>query len=176
MAGKSALIVVDMQNEYLWGLRKPQFTYDTDTLIANVNSAIRFYQGFDFDVHYIREVVPNNFITRRLIGHSLAGTPGIELHEDLEVVSDLIWDKQFKDAFTVPAFRDLARKRNYTDIAVCGLDFCGCAGETAKGAAMLGAHVMLLRDCTGTRFGADRIAKMTMQLNNCGVRIEMPEY
>lgn len=174
MAGKGALIVVDMQNDYLWGLRKPQFTYNTEQLVANVNQVIEFYQGFNFDVHYIREVIPNNWLTRKLIGHSLSGTLGIELYEGLEVVSDLIWDKQMPDAFSVPAFRDMASKRNYTEIAVCGLDFCGCAGETAKGAALTGAHVVLLQDCTGTRYGADRIAKMTMQLTNVGVQIQVP--
>ena len=174
--GRGALIVVDMQNDYLWELRKPQFTYDTETLVASINQAIVSFRAFEFDIHYIREVIPNNWLTRKMIGHSLAGTQGAELYEGLEVVSDSIWDKQMPDAFSVPAFRDLFRKRNYTDIAVCGLDYCGCAGETAKGAALTGAHVTLLQNCTGTRYGADRIAKMTIQLNQVGVQIAVPEF
>lgn len=174
MAQRGALFVVNMQNDFLWGLRKPQFTYDTETLIENVNRAVAFYQSFNFEIHYIRQVLPNNFLTKKMFGYALSGTPGIELHEGLEVASDLIWNAQMPDAFSVPAFRDMVSKRNYVDIAVCGLDYCGAAGETAKGAALSGAHVVLLQDSTGTRFGPERIEKMTRQLVNVGVQIQVP--
>ena len=30
MSDKNALLVIDMQNDYLWEKRKPMFSYDTD--------------------------------------------------------------------------------------------------------------------------------------------------
>ncbi len=38
MSDKKALIVIDMQNDYLWPERKKKFSYDTDTLVGNVNA------------------------------------------------------------------------------------------------------------------------------------------
>ena len=31
---KKALVVIDMQNDYLWEKRKKKFTYDTEELVA----------------------------------------------------------------------------------------------------------------------------------------------
>ena len=38
---KKALLVIDMQNDYLWEKRKARFSYDTQTLTAAVNALIR---------------------------------------------------------------------------------------------------------------------------------------
>ena len=37
---KTALLVIDMQNDYLWEKRKPIFAYDTERLVAAVNELI----------------------------------------------------------------------------------------------------------------------------------------
>ena len=44
MSDKKAVIVIDLQKDYLWDKRKPMFTYDTEKLIGNVNSEIRAYK------------------------------------------------------------------------------------------------------------------------------------
>ena len=41
---KKALIVIDMQNDYLWEKRKKMFTYNTSELTDSVNHAIRSYK------------------------------------------------------------------------------------------------------------------------------------
>ena len=41
---KKALLVIDMQNDYLWSNRKEMFSYDTETLVGNVNQAIEQYR------------------------------------------------------------------------------------------------------------------------------------
>lgn len=40
---KTALLVIDMQNDYLWEKRKERFSYDTAGLVASVNDLIREY-------------------------------------------------------------------------------------------------------------------------------------
>ncbi|HRR78046.1 MAG TPA: hypothetical protein P5191_14785 [Ruminococcus sp.] len=45
MSGKRALLVVDMQNDYLWDKRKSMFSYDTENLTAAVNRRIKEYSG-----------------------------------------------------------------------------------------------------------------------------------
>ena len=45
MPDSKVLLVIDLQNDYLWDKRKPMFTYATDDLINNVNKAIASYSG-----------------------------------------------------------------------------------------------------------------------------------
>ncbi len=49
MNDKRALLVIDMQNDYLWDKRKSMFTYDSSELVGNVNrlidSRMRRYSG-----------------------------------------------------------------------------------------------------------------------------------
>ena len=37
---KIALLVIDMQNDYLWEKRKKQFSYNTPQLVSSVNISI----------------------------------------------------------------------------------------------------------------------------------------
>ena len=50
MSDKKALVVIDLQNDYLWEKRKSKFTYDTKVLIHNVNEAINSYKADGYDI------------------------------------------------------------------------------------------------------------------------------
>ena len=50
MSDKKALVVIDMQNDYLWPQRKKMFSYDTDDLVGNVNRAIGIYKDKGYDI------------------------------------------------------------------------------------------------------------------------------
>ncbi len=54
---KKALIVIDMQNDYLWEKKKPMFTYNTDKLVSDVNRTIETYLAQDCDIIYIKHVL-----------------------------------------------------------------------------------------------------------------------
>ena len=56
MSDKKALIVIDMQNDYLDENRKPMFSYDPDDLVTSVNNAIRQYKENGYDIIYIKQV------------------------------------------------------------------------------------------------------------------------
>lgn len=47
---KKVLLVIDMQNDYLWDKRKTMFSYDTDELVRNVNNAISSYKEDGADI------------------------------------------------------------------------------------------------------------------------------
>lgn len=49
---KKALLVIDMQNDYLYEKRKAKFSYDTENLVNSVNSLIEKYHGENSDVIY----------------------------------------------------------------------------------------------------------------------------
>ena len=169
MADKKALLVIDMQNDYLWEKRKAKFSYDTAALVGAVNEAIASCQRDGVDVIYIEQVFPNLITNRWLIGFSIRGTEGAELFGGLSVVSELVFEKNLPDAYSSKEFRDFMKEKAYTEVVLCGLDECGCVGATAKGAIAAGAKVTMLEKCIGCRFSREKVLKMRQSLKALGV-------
>ena len=166
---KKALIVIDMQNDYLWEKRKPMFNYNTPELVDNVNKTVRSYKEKGWDIIYISQIFPNIITNRWIIGFSIANTEGAKLYSGLDIVSDLCFDKNLPDAFTAKRFREFFHSQDYDEAAVCGLDECGCVGATALGAVKAGVKTSLLKGCTGCRFKAEKAAKQREKLTKSGV-------
>lgn len=164
---RQALLVIDMQNDYLWAKRKPMFTYDTNQLTGDVNRLISVYKEKGYDIIYIKHILPKIMWG---VGFSIKGTEGAELYSGLNVVSDLCFEKNRSDTYTANAFREFMKKQNYTEVAICGLDECGCVGATAKGAVKTGAIVVLIENCIGRRFPDAKVQKMRNELITLGVR------
>ncbi|MBR5371312.1 MAG: cysteine hydrolase [Oscillospiraceae bacterium] len=169
MAEKKALVVIDMQNDYLWDKRKAMFSYDTKELVSAVNRAVHTYQEKGYDIIYIAQMFPNIITNKWFIGFSIKGTPGAELYGGLDVVSDLYFEKNLPDTYTAKAFRAHMQQQGYSEVVLCGLDECGCVGATAKGAAKTGVRVYMLENCIGRRFSAEKVQKMRDKLAALGV-------
>ena len=163
---RKALLVIDMQNDYLWSRRKEMFSYDTDDLVGNVNRAIGTYQEKEYDILYIKHILPKLLWG---VGFSIRGTEGAELYDGVSLVSDLIFEKSRSDTFTAKAFRAHVKKAGYTEMILCGIDECGCVGATAKGAVKEGIKVKMLTQCIGRRFPEKKINAMREKLRALGV-------
>ena len=168
---KSALIVIDMQNDYLWEKRKPQFGYDTALLVGNVNELIRQQHAAGEDVIYIRHIIQNLPTNRLIFGYSLAGTEGAALYGGLELVSELCFDKYVGDALTNKALRAHIEAQGYELLRLCGLDECGCVTATALGAAKRGLKAEILRKGTATVFPEQKVRTAHEKLKKAGVPI-----
>ena len=162
-----ALLVIDMQNDYLWDKRKSMFTYNTAELVSKVNNAISVYKERGYDIVYIKHVL-SKFMWG--VGFSIRGTEGAELYGGLDIVSDLCFEKSRSDTFTSEAFRMHVQGKGYSEFVICGLDECGCVGATAKGAAKAGIRTYMLTDSIGRRFPAAKIGKMREELVKLGVK------
>ena len=162
---KTALLVIDMQNDYLWQNRKKQFSYDTARLTASVNELVHRYRL----VIYIRHIIQNLPTNRLLFGYSIAGTAGAELYSGLDVVSDYRFDKYFGDAFTNRALGKLLREQGVEAVHLCGLDECGCVTATALGAVKRGFRAQILKKGTATVLPAAKVAKAHEKLRRAGV-------
>ena len=172
MSYKKALIVIDMQNDYLWDKRKKIFSYNTPELVSAVNSLIHKFRDEGNDVIYVGQIFPNIITNKWIIGFSIKGTSGAEIYPDIDIVSDYYFEKNFPDTYTSKGFRDFMAEKKYSEITICGLDLCGCAGATAKGASRTGATVILSETATGCRFGNKKAAKMKNKLVSLGVKIK----
>lgn len=162
-----ALLVIDMQNDYLWDKRKSMFTYDTDKLVDDVNQAILTYKESGYDIIYIKHILPKVMWG---VGFSIKGTEGAEIYPGLNLVSELVFEKKHSDTYTAKDFRQHMEKQGYNEVVLCGLDECGCVGATAKGAARTGVKVFMLKDCIGRRFPDEKVQKMRADLKALGVQ------
>ena len=166
---KAALIVIDMQNDYLWDKRKSRFAYDTPKLTGAVNGLIRRYAENGSDVIYIRHIIQNLPTNRLLFGYSLAGTEGAELYSGLEKVSELCYDKLVGDALTNRELLARIREQGYEELRLCGLDEFGCVANTALGAAKRGITARILREGTATVMPEGKAAKMKAKLEQAKI-------
>ena len=91
---EKAFIIIDLQKDYLWERRKPMFTYDTESLVGNVNRAITSYVEMGYDIIYIKHILPRIMWG---VGFSIKGTEGAELYDGLNVVSDLCFEKNHSE-------------------------------------------------------------------------------
>ena len=167
MDERKALLVIDMQNDYLWDKRKPMFSYDTDKLTGDVNRLIAIYGDRGYDIIYIKHILPKLMWG---VGFSIKGTEGAELYGGLNIVSDLSFEKNRSDTYTARAFRDYMKEQNYSEVAICGLDECGCVGATAKGAVKTGVKVVMIENCIGRRFPDAKVQRMREALRALGIK------
>jgi len=167
---KIALVVIDMQNDYLYEKRKKVFSYDTEQLVTSVNELIHQYNDKNCDVIYIRHIIQNLPTNRLLFGYSISGTEGAELYGKLDVVSDLCFDKLVGDALSNKNLCELIRKNAYDKLHLCGLDECGCVTSTALGALKRGIDVEIIRKGTATVFPEKKVSKARAKLDKAGVK------
>lgn len=167
---KTALLVMEMQNDYLWEKRKEKFTYDTNTLLTAVNAAITRAAAAGQDVLYIAQIFPDTPTNHLAMGFCIEQTAGAKLHPDLQIVSEYYFEKNTADLFTDADFRAFAEEKGYTVLQFCGLDECGGIAGTAKAAAAAGLTAEILQAACATRFDTRQKGKTRMQLKAAGVR------
>ena len=166
----TALLVIDMQNDYLCKNRMKRFAYDTEGLVGRVNRLIHRYSEAGHDVIYIRHIIQNLPTNRLLFGYSMAGTKGAELYGGLDIVSDYIFDKLVGDALSNRKLRLLIERKGYDALYLCGLDACGCVASTALGAARRGLKVEIMREGIATVFDGRKVARTMETLRRASVR------
>lgn len=166
---KTALIVIDMQNDYLYDKRKDTFAYNTSELVSSVNELIHQYAENNCDVIYIRHIIQNFPTNRLLFGYSIAGTEGAELFSGLDVVSKYCFDKLVGDALSNKKLRMLIEEKGYETLHLCGLDEFGCVTSTALGAAKRGIKAEIIRKGVATVFPPKKVEKRRKKLKNAGI-------
>ena len=165
----TALIVIDMQNDYLYEKRKPKFSYNTAELVSAVNGLIREYSEHGDKVIYIRHIIQNLPTNRLLFGYSIAGTEGAELYGGLDIVSEHVFDKLLGDALTNKELCAFLKQNGIDTLHICGLDECGCVTSTALGAVKRGLKAEIIRRGTVSVFPEKKIAAAHEKLKKAGV-------
>ncbi len=133
---RDALLVVDMQNDFLPGgsLGIP----GSDAILPVVNSYISRFSGSGLPVFASRDYHPADHISFVDRGglwppHCVVGTKGVEFHPDLQLPAEVLIvskatseDKDAYSALEETSFLDQLRELKIRRVFVCGLamDYC----------------------------------------------------
>lgn len=165
---KKALIIIDIQNDYLYDKRLKKFNYDTNTVINNINNIINKYKE-DSDIIYISHLIHNFPTNRLLFGYSIKGTIGAELYKDLNIVSNYKFNKYLPSAYSNNKFKAFMKENNYDEIYICGLDNCGCVYHTALSALKKEKKVYIIKEATFSCFNKEKVNKVNNKLKLLGI-------
>jgi nicotinamidase-related amidase len=144
-AMNQALIVIDVQNEYLTG-QLPIVHPDPKVSMERIGAAIDAAVQAGVPVALVRHTEPDP-----AGGVFVAGTAEWELHTSVsERPHDVLIDKQLPGAFTGTQLEAWLRERDVEHLVIAGYMTHMCVDTTARQAMHLGFDVTVLEDATGT--------------------------
>lgn len=141
---KRALVVIDVQNEYIDG-NLPIAYPPLSVSLPNVERAMDAAHDAGLPVVVVRQVAP---AASPIFG---AGSHGAELHASVAGrPRDLVLDKTLPSCFTGTGLGEWLAERGIDTLAICGYMTQNCDESTAREAAHRGLAVEFLSDATGT--------------------------
>jgi len=144
---RSALMVMDIQEGITGEKSKDKrFQNQSDLLISKANKIIKKANDADIPVIYVR-FQATNWVMNLLGGGILAnGSPGIEIDNRLEIVSDHMVTRDKFDAFASAKLEALLSDLNVNCLDFIGLDAAYCIDRTAKAAINRGFIARVIKD------------------------------
>ena len=154
---KDALIVVDMQNDFMPGGALP--VPEGDSIVPRLNEYIELFEGRALPVFFTRDWHPENHISFKGHGgiwppHCVQNTEGAMFHKDLRMPLDNKFiiskgtspDFDAYSGFQGTVLDSLLRERGVTRVFVGGVATDYCVKNTVLGALNLGYSAILLLD------------------------------
>jgi nicotinamidase-related amidase len=153
--GETALLVLDIQEEYTGPAALPPFPYPGSAqLIDRVNQIAKRSAESGVHVLYVRQVYsrPLSRLVSWLLlgGRGWPGSSGSELDHRLRLASSDIAEKSGADAFSSARVRQFMATHHIGKVWVIGLDGTGCVDRTARGARARGLSVSILDDAVAS--------------------------
>ncbi len=154
--GKSALVVIDIQND---------ITKNYKDVIGNINTAVDWAVAAGIPVVYIRHenLSPGTRTFK-------PDTRGAELVADLKIVSNNIFTKYKGNALSSEAFADFIGKNEIRDFYVAGADAVACVKSTCFNLRKENYGVAVLSDCV-TSYDTTKIEEMLRYYESKGCTI-----
>ncbi len=154
---RDALIVVDMQNDFMPGGALP--VPDGDKIVPILNEYIELFEKKGLPVFFTRDWHPENHISFKGHGgvwppHCVQNTEGAMFHKDLRMPLDNKFiiskgtspDFDAYSGFQGTILEDLLKERGVTRVFVGGVATDYCVKNTVLGALSLGFGAILLLD------------------------------
>ncbi|HED5641988.1 TPA: isochorismatase family protein [Enterobacter cloacae] len=147
-ASQTALIVVDIQNEYYAGknFRGQMVIPDGDKVLKNSQKLVSYAHQKGMPVYFVRHIAPKD---SPLFAE---GSVYARFHQDLQPSArDAIITKATPSAFVRTDLDSQLKKKGIKKVIVIGLMTHMCISSTARDAVPLGYNVIIPEDATATR-------------------------
>ncbi len=145
MGDTSALILVDIQNDYFPGGRNP---------LVGAEAAVQVAREVLEDARQRRDTVIHvlHISLRPNATFFLPGTTGVEIHPLVAPRGDeLLMQKHHPNAFRETMLLDQLRRRQISRLRFCGMMTHMCIDTTVRAAADLGFDCAVVGDATATK-------------------------
>jgi nicotinamidase-related amidase len=141
----SALVVIDLQNDYFPG--GAMELEGAEAAAAKAGTAIKTFREKNLPVVHIRHLSVRPGAT-----FFLPGTRGAEIHPLVQpLAGETVVEKNFPNAFRNTALNEFLDKKNIKNLVVAGMMTHMCVDASVRHAADLGYKITLLGDACATR-------------------------
>lgn len=142
-AGKSALVVIDFQNEYFSG-RMP--IPDGAAALAKTRELITFADSHKIPVYHVQHVAPAGSPVFAIDGQT------VKFHPDMQPrPQDVVLHKSTVSVFASTDLDQQLKKAGIQTLIISGLMTHACVAGAARDAAPLGYNVIVASDASATR-------------------------
>ncbi|MGU9851865.1 cysteine hydrolase family protein [Pseudomonas koreensis] len=142
-AGKSALIVIDFQNEYFsGGMPIP----DGAAALAKTRELITFADSHKIPVYHVQHIAPAGSAVFAIDGET------VKFHKDMQPrPQDVVLQKNTVSVFASTDLDQQLKKAGIQTLIISGLMTHACVAGAARDAAPLGYNVIVASDASATR-------------------------
>ncbi|MFJ2320164.1 cysteine hydrolase family protein [Pseudomonas sp. NPDC087817] len=142
-AGKSALLVIDFQNEYFTG-KMP--IPDGAAALAKTRELIAFADRHKIPVYHVQHVAPAGSAVFAIDGET------VKFHKDMQPrANDVVLQKTTVSVFGSTDLNEGLKKSGIETVIIAGLMTHACVAGAARDAAPLGYNVIVASDASATR-------------------------
>ncbi len=161
---KSALLVIDCQNDFIKNSSPYQCGMLDDGLISNIADLIKFCRKNRIPVVYTQHGIKSDKSNAEFgepinVRACIIGTRGWEIIDSLKPAnSEPVVQKDKYDAFYGTDLQAALQKLDAEQLIICGVLTNNCVRATAEGAHYRNYKITLIEDCCG---GTSYVAKIT---------------
>lgn len=166
---KTALLVIEMQNDFLWEKRKQKFPYNTEKLVSAVNSEIQKARAEGNDVICLTQIFPDTPTNHLVFGFCIEQTEGVKLYGGLDAADARVFEKNTADPYLSEDFAAFVQAQGYEQFLLCGIDEYGSISGAAKAIVQHGAAAVILKNAVATRFPVGKLIPVRRELQSLGV-------
>jgi len=174
----SALLVIDMLNEYL----SPQgkiYCEPCREIIPSVSQSILFAHTHRIPVFFVNTSLTSSHVllAKKWGLHAVAGSWGAKVIDELPIgEDDVIINKKGYNGFSQTQLENELKKRNISAVALTGIHTHVCVLLTAAGAFELGYDVTVLEDCVTTYDKATHTSRLKFISTHLGDVLSLEEW
>lgn len=142
---KTALIVIDIQNDYFDKGTMP--LVGADPASHNAKLILERFRADGLPIIHVQHIASSPAAT-----FFLPNTTGVEIHDHVKPLrEEMVIVKHYPNSFRETELLDYLKGRNITDLVICGMMTHMCVDATARAAKDYGFTITLIGDACATK-------------------------